>query len=172
MSFLQNIYSVIFRPGQAFAQLANNYSSGLILQALLLVIIIAAIQEEPSLAGLLAYSSSWLIASSLIFLIAFIFKLEAREYPRFMTLLAFANIPLIFLAPTSLINDFNSAFGILIKLAILIWTFSLNITALAEIAGISKFKAALIYSLPAIAVALFLFKFLLSAISQLVLLLF
>ncbi|MBT6843737.1 MAG: hypothetical protein HOA17_08080 [Candidatus Melainabacteria bacterium] len=169
MSFFQNIYSVIFRPGLAFGQLANNYSSGLLLEAIIILSIIASIQNQPNIAGILGYLSSWLITSSLIFLMAYIFKLKANDYPRFITLLGFANIPMIFLAPATIISQFNSALGLILKLIILIWAFNLNIIAVTELCQISKLKATLIYLLPALLITLIAMKFILGSIAQLML---
>ncbi|MDD9897930.1 MAG: YIP1 family protein [Candidatus Melainabacteria bacterium] len=168
MSFLHNTYSVLFRPQESFRDLSSNYSSGLLLQGLGLIIFISLIYQEPSIPGVLAYSSSWLIATSLIFLLAYIFKLEASAYPRFLALLAFAHLPLIFFAPASILSNFNFVLGSLAQLGILIWTFSLNIIAIAELCQISKLKASLIFLLPPLAVALLVFKFALGLIADII----
>lgn len=158
---------MIFRPAQAFTQLASNYNPGQLLEAFIILVLIAAVQQEPSPGGIITYFGSWLIFSSLIFLMAFIFKLKASDYPRFLSLLAFANLPLIFLAPVSIISEFSSSIGMLIKLIILIWTFNLNISAIAELCSISKMRATLIYLLPSLALVLFILNLVLGSISQL-----
>ncbi len=163
MSLFQNVYGVLFRPDATLKQLAINYSPSLILQGILVLVVVALINNEgASSFAVIGYLSSWLIVSSLIFLIAFIFKLRISDYPRFLVLLAFANLPFIFLAPIAIIAESNLILAGFLKLIIITWAFNLNLIAISRACEISKVRALLIYLLPPLILTLVLMKFLFS----------
>ncbi len=149
MSFFQNIYGILFRPDATFKQLAINYSPSLILQGVLVLIMVGLINnEEPSSFGVVSYLGSWLVVSTVIFMMAFIFKLRVSDYPRFMVMLAFANLPFIFLAPLAIMTEANIIVAGFLKLIIITWAFNLNLIAISRSCEISKVRALLIYLLP------------------------
>ncbi len=160
MSFFQNIYGVLFRPDVTFKQLGINYSPSLILQGILVLVVVALINnEEPSSFGVISYLGSWLVVSSSIFLIAFIFKLRISDYPRFLVMLAFANMPFIFLAPIDIIAETNIIVSGFLKLIVIVWAFNLNLIAISKCCEISKVRALLIYLLPPLILILIMIKF-------------
>lgn len=113
-----------------------------------MLVLVAMINEEPSSFGVISYFSSWFIASTFIFIMAFIFKLRVSDYPRFMVMLAFANSPLMFLAPIDIVSGANFILGGFFKLIVVIWTFNLNLIAISSSCQITKVRALLIYLLP------------------------
>lgn len=171
MSFFQNIYGVLLRPSQTFKYLGVNYSPSLILQAALVMILIGAIKEGPSPQEVLGYFVYWFMLSSLLFLMGFVFKLKGYEYPKFLSILAFANLPLIFLAPVDLFAEINLSLGGFLKVLILLWSFNLNLIAVSKICDITKSRATLLYLIPPLMLAVILIKLLLDSISSFMLLL-
>lgn len=159
-SFFQNIYGVLFRPTATLKYLGINYSPSLILQAVLILLLVALINnDEASSFSIVNYLVSWLIVSSLIFLIAFIFKLRISDYPRFLVMLAFANLPFMFLAPVGIISQASSIISGFLNLIIMTWAFNLNLIAISQCCEITKVRALLIYLLPPLILTLLLVKF-------------
>jgi hypothetical protein len=160
MSLFQNVYGLLFRPTATLKYLGINYSPSLILQGVLILVLVAlANSNEASSLSVVSYIGSWLVVSSLIFLMAFIFKLRISDYPRFLVMLAFANIPFMFLAPIQILAEMNSVISGFLNFLIMIWAFNLNLIAISQCCEISKVRALLIYLLPPLILSLILIKF-------------
>lgn len=135
------------------------------------MILVGAVKEGPGSQEVLGYFTYWFMLSSMLFLIGFIFKLRGYEYPKFLSILAFANLPLIFLAPMDLIAEVSVSLAGFLKIIILTWAFNLNLIAVSKICDITKSRAILLYLIPPLMVAVVLTKLLIDSISSLMVLL-
>ncbi len=166
MSLFQNIYGVLFRPDISFKYLGVNYNSGFLLQSIVILLLTGIIKENADVNAVLAYCITWILSASLLFAFAYVFKLKAREYGKFITLLAFSNLPLIFYAATTLISEFNSSLATIIHIVILIWSFNLSVIAISESCSISRFKVTLLYILPPLTIVFLVGKLIIDFVSS------
>jgi hypothetical protein len=147
MSLLKHIYGVIFRPSQSFRILTDNYSSAILYQAILVYILVNIIGQGLSLGRLFASLFNCFFFASLIFLVAYIFILERKDYGKILSVIAFANVPLIFVAPVEIFVSTNASLGVLLHLLLGLWIFNLKILGLSSTLKISKRKIFLLYLL-------------------------
>jgi hypothetical protein len=170
MDFFKDIYGVLFRPDDTFRYFGTIYHSKklkLLVEAVLAYILATLTANHLSTESLIGSFSNWLLVYSVIFLAGFIFKLKIQDYPKLLTLAAFASLPMMFLAPVSLIQDFNPALGGILRFIVLLWSFNLNILVVSQVCQISKAKVLLLYALPMIIIVLVLFNLLISSIESL-----
>ena len=168
MSFFQNIYGVLFRPSDTFKYLSANYNPSILVQALSVLVLVNLLSQGFNIAVLLGSMINWLFFASLFFLTAYIFVLSRQDYWRSLSLLAFANLPLIFLAPLKILSLTNPIISFLFQLGISIWIFNLTIVAISELCSISKTKSFLLYLIPPLALSFLLISFLATLFSSLV----
>ncbi len=116
-------------------------------QGIAIYILVNIIGQGFSLGQLISSLFNWFFFASLIFLTAYIFILERRDYGRVLTIIAFANIPLIFVAPITIFTNSNPVFGMLLQLILGLWIFNLKIIGLSEALSISKRRILLLYIL-------------------------
>lgn len=143
-----------------------NYSPSILLQALIVIVGVNLISQAFSFSAVIGSVINWFFFASLLFLTAYIFVLSGNDYWRTIALLAFANIPLVFLAPLKILSITNPIISAILQLAVSLWIFNLNIIAISEICSISKKKTVLLYLIPPLAIAFIFIGFLINLISQ------
>lgn len=166
MSLFQNIYGVLFRPSDTFKYLSVNYSPSLLLQAVLVLILVNLFSQGLNISSLLGSLINWFFFSSLFFLTAYVFILSGTDYWKTITMLAFANTPLIFLAPLSILSISNPLITLVLKLIISLWVFNLNLLAISEVCSIPKRKALLLYLIPPLVICFLFISFIVKTISN------
>lgn len=147
LSVFQNIYGVLFRPKETFSDLNENYNSRLLAESLILLALVNLISRGFDLGVLVGSFINWLFVTTLIFLSAYVFVLSKQDYPKLLCLLAFANLPMIFLAPSGLYLDQMPWLTQVFDIAVMIWVFNLNLIALSSVCKISKSKCVILYML-------------------------
>ena len=166
MSLFQNIYGVLFKPSDTFKYLNINYSPSVLLQAALVLLLANLLSQGLSISSLMGSMINWFFFSSLFFLTAYIFVLSGTDYWKTMAVLAFANAPLVFLAPLQILSVTNPIIAILLKLAISLWVFNLSLVAISEICSIAKKKTFLLYLIPPLAISFIFVSFIAGFISK------
>jgi hypothetical protein len=91
----------------------------------------------------------------LIFLAAYVFVLSRQDYWKLLAILAFANLPMIFMAPLGLVAVSFPLLAKLLEFILVLWVFNLNLIAVSTICNISKPKATLLYLLVPLAFSYF-----------------
>jgi Yip1 domain len=147
MSVFQNIYGVLFRPSKTFADLDANYNSGLLTESLILLILVNLISRGFDLGIIFGSFVNWLFLTTLVFLSAYVFVLSKQDYPKTLCLLAFANLPMIFLGPSGIFNSSMPLLTQIIDISVIVWVFNLNLIALSTICKIKKSKCVILYML-------------------------
>jgi hypothetical protein len=147
LSVFQNIYGVLFRPTKTFADLDENYNSGLLAESLILLILVNLISRGFDLGVIFGSFVNWLFLTTLVFLSAYVFVLSKQDYPKTLCLLAFANLPMIFLAPSGIFNSPMPLLTQVVDIAVMIWMFNLNLIALSTICKIKKSRCMILYML-------------------------
>lgn len=166
MSLFQNIYGVLFRPSDTFKYLSVNYSPSLLLQAVLVLILVNLFSQGFNIPSLIGSLINWFFLSSLFFLTAYIFILSGTDYWKTIAILAFANAPLIFLAPLNILSISNPFITMILKLIISLWVFNLNLVAISEVCSISKRKTLLLYLIPPLAICFIFISFMVKMLSN------
>lgn len=166
MSFLHNIYGLIFRPTSTFKNLSHNYSPIILIQGIGIVIIATAFGKSLDIQETVATLLTWFFFSSLLFLNAYIFVLPGRDYWKTLGILGFTALPLIFHAPVDILAENNPIIASLLRIFISIWIFNLNLIAVSTLCSIRKRKAILIYLLLPLAMAFVLTSVIVKFISE------
>ncbi len=99
---------------------------------------------------------TFMIASLLALTVLVFRKREEIRFWRLFALLIFANLPYIFLAPIEILGLNNPGLANLLEMAVMIWSFSLGVTAISIACDIRRSKVILLYSIPVIAIIAFL----------------
>lgn len=171
MSFLHNIYELIFRPSTCFKKLSLNYSPSILIQGLTIAIIATSFSKSLNISETIGTLVSWLFFSSLLFLTAYIFILPGQDYWKMIALLGYTTFPLIFTAPLEILAITNPIISSLLRIFISIWIFNLNLIAISIICNIRKRKTILIYLLLPLALGFILTSLLVKFINEIYLLL-
>lgn len=120
----------------------------LLIQAFLVYFVVHLINFSFDAGSVVSNFFAWLLSSAFIFFVAYIFKLEGKDYLRLIYLLAFASLPYLFMGPINVYAEFSAILAGLLGLGIKLWTFILSTIAIATICEISQKKAVLLLSLP------------------------
>jgi len=165
-----NIYNLIFKPSTAFKQFDLKFNRGLFFQSLIVAFIAAISSTFMSLSEGLDIIFQILGSATLIFLIGFIFTLKRNDFFKLICFLCFANLPLIFKAPLTIISYKLPFLGFTLSFILSLWVFNLTLIATATICKISKARALLLLLVPTILLVIVIFilvvKFLLPTLGM------
>jgi len=163
-NFIDNFYGTLFTPSKAFDELAEKTVFG---QNILIVVLISILKPllESGLQttqlgiDLLTLKLSfavigglilWILPAFLIGLVAYFFNNEGKV-TKFLTLSAFALLPQIFLAPIELLKSggsFSYLLGVIIGIAVGIWTVYLIFLAVIKTYNTTAEKALAFSAVP------------------------
>jgi hypothetical protein len=159
MGFLQTVYGVFLRPISTFRDLNFNYSPAVLMQGLFALAMGIFISQSFELHDVVGSLLKWFCINSLIFLTAYVFIAEGKDYWKLISLMAFANLPVIFYAPLELLASANAFIAIFLKLAVEVWVFNLNLIALSTIFSIRRKRMILLYLAAALWIIFFVVNF-------------
>ncbi len=146
----------MFRPSLAFRELSYEYNPSLLSKAAAVFILTEIIASQMSLALMFDSLLYTLMVSSLIALTVLVFrKREEVRFWRLFALLIYANLPYMFLAPIEILGLSNSSLANVLEMALMIWSFSLGVTAISIGCDIRRSKVILLYAIPVIGIAAF-----------------
>ena len=163
-NFLNNIYGTLFTPDETFSELKENTA---VPQALVVVVFVSILNTILNINGssgvilqgtklLMAAVSgiiSWLFFASFFELVASIFN-KSGYMKSFLTLSGFALTPWIFLAPIQLFKTGDaviSLFGIILGLAVWLWSTVLLVVAVIKTYNLSLGRALVFLVVPFVA---------------------
>jgi len=152
-----NIYNLIFKPTTAFKYFDLKFNRSLFFQSLVLCFIAAISSTFLSLGDSLDIIFQVIGSATLIFLIGFIFTLKRNDFFKLVCFLCFANFPLIFKVPLTLVSYKLPFLGFTLSFLLSLWIFNLTLIATATICKISKAKALLLLLIPTILLVIVIF---------------
>ncbi|MBU6196365.1 MAG: YIP1 family protein [Vampirovibrionia bacterium] len=156
-SVSSNIYNLIFKPSTAFKYFDLKFNRSLFFQSLIVCFLAAASSTFLSLGESLDIIFQIVGSATLIFLIGFIFTLKRNDFFKLICFLCFANLPLIFKAPLTLISYKLPFLGFTLSFLLSLWVFNLTLIATATICKISKARALLLLLIPTILLVIIIF---------------
>lgn len=146
----------MFRPTTALRELSYEYNAGLLTKAAAVFIITEIIASQMSLPLMFDSLLYTLMITSLISLVVLVFrKREEVKFWKLFALLIFANLPYMFLGPINVLAMTSANLASMLEMALMIWSFSLGVTAVSIACDIRRSKVILLYTIPIIAIVAF-----------------
>ncbi len=156
MDFFQSIYGVLIKPNSTFKELSYEYNAGLLTKAAAVFIITEIIASQMSLPLMFDSLLYTFMVTSLISLVVLVFrKREEVKFWKLFALLVFANLPYMFLGPINVLAMTSANLASMLEMALMIWSFSLGVTAISIACDIRRSKVILLYAIPIIAILAF-----------------
>lgn len=135
--------------------LLDNYNSKLFFQSFLFFVLANLIAKNFSLLEFCDSFFEWVFLLSFIFVVAYVFVLQGKDFLKLSTLLAFSVAPIMLEAPLQILSFDNDLLLMLFQLLISLWVFNLQLIAVSTICQVSTGKAALLYLLIPLTVIFF-----------------
>lgn len=137
-------------------ELSYEYNSGLLTKAAAVFIITEIIASQMSLALMFDSLLYTIMVAGLISLVVLVFrKREEVKFWKLLALLVFANLPYMFLGPINVLAMTSANLASALEMLLMIWSFSLGVTAVSIACEIRRSKVILLYSIPLIAIVAF-----------------
>lgn len=167
MEFFTTLYGILFRPKATLRTIIAEYNHSLLIKGVIAFSLATAISSNLSAAEFIDSFMTWIFFTSIIFLVAYVFKLSGDSYAKLLTVLAFANLPMIFLAPVRIVSEVRPVLGVFLGILTMLWSFYLSVIGISYTCHIQRRKVVLLLAIPFIA---FVFLFF-GSIFQLILML-